>query len=219
MKKERNFWEIQLLIFTCRWKLIQPISDIFFSYRPISVCCFYKHCQCLAGMSKRWLGCHAGRQEVSRCRTRGESEGTCNVTRMTPLSSNKAEPTLALTITGDVTRSPKQGYQWPNKKDSCPPKIFKKLKNDICWWLLWCNVICLKPYSLSILGGLFYEIPQRIISCKLNQTTLKKLGKSCLGGWDLGEGWAVRLFWDFDILFLILKQVTKLNFFIPGYLV
>ena len=34
----------------------------------------------------------------------------------TPLqSSNKAEPTLALKPRGDVTRSPKQGYQWPHK--------------------------------------------------------------------------------------------------------
>ena len=28
---------------------------------------------------KRRLGCHAGRQEVSRCRTRGESRETCNM--------------------------------------------------------------------------------------------------------------------------------------------
>ena len=35
-------------------------------------------------------------------------------------------PTLALKHRGDVTRSPKQGYQWPNKKDSCPPKFFLK---------------------------------------------------------------------------------------------
>ena len=62
--------------------------------------------QCLAGMWKRRLSCHAGRQEVSRCCTRGESQGTCNVTRMPPLSSNKAEPTLALKPRGDVTRSP-----------------------------------------------------------------------------------------------------------------
>ena len=34
----------------------------------------------------------------------------------TPLpSANKAEPTLALKPRGDVTRSPKQGYQWPHK--------------------------------------------------------------------------------------------------------
>ena len=82
--------------------------------------------QCLAGMWKRWLGCHAGCQEVSRCSTRGESQGMCDITYTPLLSSNKAEPTLALKPRGDVTRSPKQGHQWPHKKDSCPPKIFKK---------------------------------------------------------------------------------------------
>ena len=55
-------------------------------------------------------------------------QGTCNVTCMPPLSSNKAEPTLALKPRGDVTRSPKQGYQWPHKKDSCPPNFFLKKK-------------------------------------------------------------------------------------------
>ena len=63
--------------------------------------------QCLAGMWKRWLSCHAGHQEVSRCHTKGESQGTCNLTHMPPLSWNKAEPTLALKPRGDVTRSPK----------------------------------------------------------------------------------------------------------------
>ena len=44
-----------------------------------------------------------------------------------PLPSvNKVEPTLDLKPTGDVTRNPKQGYQWPHKNDSCPPKIFLK---------------------------------------------------------------------------------------------
>ena len=86
--------------------------------------------QCLAGMWKRQLGCHAGHQEVSRYRTRGESQGTCNVTRMPLLSLNKAEPTLALKPRGDVTRSLKQGYQWPHKKDSGPPKILKKKKGS-----------------------------------------------------------------------------------------
>ena len=63
--------------------------------------------QCLVGMWKRRLGCHAGPQEVDRCHTRGESQGTCNVTCMSLLSSNKAEATLALKPRGDVTRSPK----------------------------------------------------------------------------------------------------------------
>ena len=84
--------------------------------------------QCLAGIWKRWLGCHVGHQEVSRCHTRGESQGTCNITGTPPLSSNKAEPILALKPRGNVTRSPKQGYQWPHKKDSCTPKNFKKKK-------------------------------------------------------------------------------------------
>ena len=67
----------------------------------------YKSYQCFAGMWKRQLSCHAGRQEVGRCCTRGESQGMCNITCMPLLSSNKAEPTLALKPRGDVTRSPK----------------------------------------------------------------------------------------------------------------
>ena len=37
------------------------------------------------------------------------------ILHMPPPSANKAEPTLALKPRGDVTRSPKQGYQWPHK--------------------------------------------------------------------------------------------------------
>ena len=44
-----------------------------------------------------------------------ESQGTL-VTCTPPPSVNKAA-TLALKPKGDVTRSPKQGYQWPCKKD------------------------------------------------------------------------------------------------------
>ena len=35
-------------------------------------------------------------------------------------------PTLALKPKGDVTRSPKQRYQWPHKKDLPPLKFFNK---------------------------------------------------------------------------------------------
>ena len=38
--------------------------------------------------------------------------------------------TLALKPRADVTRSPKQGYQWPHKKDSCPTKHLKKKSMD-----------------------------------------------------------------------------------------
>ena len=34
--------------------------------------------------------------------------------------------TLALKPRVDIIRSLKKGYQWPHKKDSCPPKILKK---------------------------------------------------------------------------------------------
>ena len=43
------------------------------------------------------------------CRNRGESQGT--YITYASASSNKAEPTLALKPRGDITRSPKQGYQ------------------------------------------------------------------------------------------------------------
>ena len=43
------------------------------------------------------------------------------ITCTPPPSANKAA--LALKPRGEVTRSPKQGYQWPHKKDLCPPKI------------------------------------------------------------------------------------------------
>ena len=74
---------------------------------------------CISG-SKR-LGCHADLYTVSRCHTRGESENH---------TSEKAckGSTLALKPRADVTRSPKQGYQWPHKKDLCPTKILLKKK-------------------------------------------------------------------------------------------
>ena len=49
----------------------------------------------------------------------------------TPLpSTNKAEPSLALKPRGDVTRSPKQGYQWPHKW-ACVQQKFKKKKKKM----------------------------------------------------------------------------------------
>ena len=40
--------------------------------------------------------------------------GECTL-HLPPQKANKAEPTLALKPRGDVTRNPKQGYQWPQK--------------------------------------------------------------------------------------------------------
>ena len=41
-------------------------------------------------------------------------------------NTQKKGSMLALKPRADVTRSPKQGYQWPHEKDSRPPKIIKK---------------------------------------------------------------------------------------------
>ena len=69
--------------------------------------------------------CHAGCQEVSRCHTRTVSSANCCVQVMKHANNVS---TLNLKLRGVVTRSPKQGYQWPRKKDSCPPNNFKKLQ-------------------------------------------------------------------------------------------
>ena len=50
--------------------------------------------------------------------------GECTL-HLPPQKANKAETTLALKPRVDVTRNPKQGYQWPPKKGHvCPPKTF-----------------------------------------------------------------------------------------------
>ena len=51
--------------------------------------------------------------------------GEC-ISHTPPQSSNKAAPTLALKHRGDVTRSPKQGYQWPKKWTHVQQKFLKR---------------------------------------------------------------------------------------------
>ena len=54
-----------------------------------------------------------------------------HISRTPPHSLNKAEPTLALKPRGDVTRSPKQGYQWPHQWTCVQQKFFIKKKKNI----------------------------------------------------------------------------------------
>ena len=68
-----------------------------------------------------------GRQEVSKCSTRGEFWGMY-ITFASARIANKAEPTLALKPRGDITRNPKQGYQWPQKRTCVRQKLLKKKK-------------------------------------------------------------------------------------------
>ena len=58
-------------------------------------------------------GCNASCQVVGKCSTRAISQGM--YITFASAKANKAEPTLALKPRGDVTRNPKQGYQWPSK--------------------------------------------------------------------------------------------------------
>ena len=44
--------------------------------------------------------------------------------------------TLALKPRGDITRSPKEWYQWSHEKDLPPPKTLKKNMSTCCHQLL-----------------------------------------------------------------------------------
>ena len=57
--------------------------------------------------------CHAGHQEDSRCRIRGKSEESVACRQG---STQVRESTLALKLRAEITRSPKEGYQWPHKR-------------------------------------------------------------------------------------------------------
>ena len=61
-------------------------------------------------VDQKRLGCYAGSQEVSRCCIRGESEDH------TGEKHTSEGSTLVLKPMADITRRPKQGYQWPHKE-------------------------------------------------------------------------------------------------------
>ena len=79
-------------------------------------------CNSMWGQDRLRTSC----QEVGKCSTRGGSRG---ILLHSPLQKvNKAEPTLALNPRGDITRNPKQGYQWPPKRTCVSAKKKKKKK-------------------------------------------------------------------------------------------
>ena len=71
----------------------------------------------------------AGRQEVGKCSTRGESWGMY-ITFAFAKIANKAESTLALKPR-EVTRNPKQGYKWPQKRTCVRQNLKKKKKKKV----------------------------------------------------------------------------------------
>ena len=65
-------------------------------------------------VDEKQLSCHAACQEVSKCYMRCESEQFVVHRRQ---SMHVREFTLVLKPTEDITRCPKQGYQWLQEKD------------------------------------------------------------------------------------------------------
>ena len=94
---------------------------------------------------RKWLGCHAGWQEVDRCRTRGESHGMCNTYVSSPPSTNKTAQSDFETQRRRHRKSKTGVSVAPLKKDFWPQKnIFK-------------NTYLLR---LQILNKLRYENPE-----------------------------------------------------------
>ena len=71
-----------------------------------------------------------------------------HISRMPLQSSNKAEPTLALKPRGDITRSPKQGYQWPQKW-TCVQQKFKKKKIEVNVFNKYTSIMSLSKIQAS----------------------------------------------------------------------
>ena len=64
----------------------------------------------------KWLSCHtAGKRSAGVA-------PEVNLRNSAQARKHASESTLDLKPRADVTRSPKQGYQWPHKKDMCHPK-------------------------------------------------------------------------------------------------
>ena len=90
-------------------------------------------------------GGDAGHQEVSTCSTRGGSPG---MYIMFTFAMRIRQPTLALKPRGDVTRNPKQDYQWPQKRTCVRQKPFLKKGGylsfytvNLPWWGVYFDLV------------------------------------------------------------------------------
>ena len=93
-------------------------------FEPLSGLNFHQCLQtCLQVHGSKRFGCLADLYTVSRCHSRGESEESIVCRRG---STQARESTLALKPRADITRSPKQGYQWPHKRTCVLQKFLKK---------------------------------------------------------------------------------------------
>ena len=76
-------------------------------------------------------------------------------------------PTMALKPREDVTRSLKQGYQWPHKKDSCNVlnTVSKPLQNTLPWDYTDKYIIDLLTIQLILSMPIFYSPVPPICEC------------------------------------------------------
>ena len=93
-------------------------------------------------MWMKWLGCHAGCQGISRYHRSYISGIHC----MKATKHTSKESTLVLKPMVDVTRSRKQGYQWPHKKGLIPPKKF--LKSVVYFLLFYYLNLCTEHFCI-----------------------------------------------------------------------
>ena len=109
--------------------------------------------------------------------------------------------TLALKPSADVTRSPKQGYQWPHKKNLCPPKFLKR--KTLQWWQrasvgVLSRKLCCQRQSFSFLTC---RSPQQVSGTALFPSAqTNSLKNNCIFE-DKGK-WKV---FTFDLLTLIFR--------------
>ena len=93
--------------------------------------------QCFTGMWKRRLGCHAGCQEVGRCRTRGESQGMCNTYASTGFETQRRHHQKLKT---GVSIAPQKGLMSSKNLKKKKNSVFTRIYNTCTYVQRWKTV-------------------------------------------------------------------------------
>ena len=107
---------IPLRVDLTQYQSLSAVADLRMGAREM---CPLPPVQILLMSCKKRLNC----QEVSRCRTRGESEKSITCMRG---STQARDPPKLWNRRADVTTDPKQGCQWPHKNNWSPSNYIKK---------------------------------------------------------------------------------------------
>ena len=95
------------------------LSNIAFKETKLTILCNGQFCLLKSNVWK-----------ITQCGKIHSQKNQNNVHYIRLRNVNKAEPTLTLKPRGDVTRNPKQGYQWPQKKDICVRQKLLKIQTN-----------------------------------------------------------------------------------------